>query len=101
MSTTFDVFPSTNIMPTFRQLLDRSTVELHRFLSSHKINSRPQIDVRIQRKDNDLPIPFDLNSQLSWPDETYAWFHIADIPGGTDASFFGQSMTSQWSAGRN
>lgn len=88
MSTTFEVFPSTESIPTFQQLLDRSTTELHRFLSSVNIDARPSIHVRVQSKDGDQPIPLDLQSRLTWPDDTYAWFHIVDVPGGTDAYFW-------------
>lgn len=88
MSTTFDVFPGTGSIPTFQQLLDRSTTELHRFLSSVDIDFRPPIHVRVQYKDGDQPVPIDLQSPLTWRDDTYAWFQVADVPGGTDAYFW-------------
>jgi hypothetical protein len=88
MSTTFNVFPSSELIPTFQQLLDRSTTELHRFLSSIDVDARPSIHVRVQNKEGDQAIPLDLHSPVTWPDETYAWFHVADIPGGTDAYFW-------------
>ena len=88
MSTTFDVYPSTSSIPTFRQLLDRSTTELHRFLASVDVDARPSIHVRVQYQDDDQPVPLDPQSPLTWPDDTYAWFHVANVPGGTDAYFW-------------
>lgn len=88
MSTTFDVFPATREFPSFQQLLDRSTVELHRFLASVDIAARPLIQVSIQNKSGNLAIPFDRHAPLTWPDETYAWFYVGEIPGGTDAYFW-------------
>jgi len=87
MSTTFEVYPKTKFIPTFQQLLERSITELHRFLKSVDIDSRASIQVRIQNKDGDQQVPFDLQSPATWPDDTYAWFKVANVLGGTDAYF--------------
>jgi hypothetical protein len=98
MSTTFDVYPGTRAIPTFQQLLDRSTAELHRFLASIGIDARPLIHVRVQTEGGDEPVPIDLHVPLTWHRESYAWFQVGDIPGGTDAYFWplDDLMISYW-----
>lgn len=87
MSTTFDVYPGAREIPSFQQLLDRSTAELHRFLASVGIDARPLIRASVQNKDRDELVPFDPHAPLMWSDKNYVWFYLADIPGGTDAYF--------------
>jgi hypothetical protein len=87
MSTTFDVYPRTTGLPTFVALLDRSTAELHGFLGSVGIRSCPPIRLRIQRCEDDSHVPFSLDDPAYWAEDTYAWFMVGDVPGGTDAYY--------------
>ena len=87
MSTTFEVYPKTRELPTFEGLLERSTGELHRFLNAIGVGVRPRIHVRLQRSLDHAHLPFSLRDPLRWGPETYAWFMVGDVPGGTDAYF--------------
>jgi hypothetical protein len=87
VSTTFDVYPGTRNLPTFRQLLQRSSMELHRFLESVGVAACPQIQGRLQRNTDHEPLTLDLEGPLPWDADTYAWFMVGDVPGGTDAYF--------------
>jgi hypothetical protein len=87
VSTTFQIYPSTPAIPSFRQLLDRSVVELHRFLQSVGLSSRPAVGVRVQQNANDRPVEIDLDGPLTWNDDEYAWFFVGEIAGGTDGYF--------------
>lgn len=87
MSTTFDVYPRKREHPTFAAILDRSTEELHRFLESVGVSSRPRIQVRLQRGDDDAHLPFNLSDEARWDTNVYAWFMVGDVSGGTDAYY--------------
>ena len=87
MSTTFDVYPKISKIPSFRELLDLSSVRLNEYLIDHGINAQPTINVALQSNRNHKPRPFDLNSPAMWSDSEYAWFYIESAPGGTDAYF--------------
>src|SRR5262249_44106569 len=62
-------------------------VELHRFLESVNIQERPPIHLRIQRCEIHSPVPFSLSGPARWGKDTYAWFMVGEVPGGTDAYF--------------
>src|SRR5437667_11107094 len=87
MSTTFEVYPRTKVVPTFAQLIERSTRELHRFLDDYAIAARPKIQLRLQACTDHAHIPFSLDGPARWSKETYAWFEVGDVPGGTDAYY--------------
>jgi len=87
VSTTFDVYPRTANLPTVNELLERSTRELHAFLEAFRIVARPEIQVRLQRRADHAPVAFDLRGPLRWDRDTYAWFEVGDVAGGTDACF--------------
>src|SRR4051812_7815405 len=86
MSTTFEVFPTTDRIPSFRQLLDVATVHLRDFLRSYGITQPAPLAVTLRRKEPDAPIlPFDPAGPAWWPDDCYAWFQVPGVAGGTDA----------------
>ena len=87
MSTTFEVYPRTRAVPTFGAIIDRSTAELHRFLDSIGIRSRPRIHLRLQARKEHAHLRFSLDDPAKWGEETYAWFMVGSVPGGTDAYF--------------
>jgi hypothetical protein len=87
MSTTFDVYPGMTDLPSFAAVIERSTSELHRFLGSVGIRARPPIHLRIQRCEDNSHVPYLLDSPAHWGKDTYAWFMVGDVPGGSDAYF--------------
>src|SRR5947209_8651687 len=78
MSTTFEVYPRTKALPTFGAIIDRSTMELHRFLESIGLRSRPRIHLRLQACKDHAHLPFSLDDPAKWDEERYAWFMVGD-----------------------
>src|SRR4051794_30719707 len=87
MSTTFEVYPRAKEMPSFATILERATNELHRFLGSVGLRSRPAIHMRLQRCADNAHLPFSPGDPARWDKDTYGWFMVGDVPGGTDAYF--------------
>lgn len=87
MSTTFEVYPKTSFIPSFQDILDLSTIKLHKFLEDFEINYKPQISVRLNSQESHEAQPLDLQASAKWDDSCYGWFHVPPIPGGTDAYF--------------
>ena len=87
MSTHFDVYPGESCLPTFKAILDRSTLELHRFLESVGVDARPHVHVRLQRHHDHVQLPFSLSDEAKWGKGVYAWFMVGATCGGTDANY--------------
>lgn len=98
MSTTFDVYPRSKQLPTFTELLEKSTAELHRFLASVGVEARPPIHLRLQRCEDHAHVPFSLMDKMSWADDVYAWFMVGNVAGGTDAYYDADAadIAEQW-----
>jgi len=73
MSTTFDIFPSIHRLPTFREVLDRTTYEYHGFLKSVGVDSKPIILINILTKEGNKVVPHNESDAFSWGDDCYAW----------------------------
>jgi hypothetical protein len=84
MSTTLEVYPKLSKIPSFRELLDLSSVRLGEYLSDQGISAHPIINVDLC---GDQSSPSDLDSPAMWSDVEYAWFYVKPAPGGTDAYF--------------
>jgi hypothetical protein len=86
MSTSFEVFPTTDSIPSFRQLLDVATAHLGEFLLEYGITQPALLAVTLRRVEPDGPIvPLDTDGPAWWPQDCYAWFHVPGVTGGTDA----------------
>jgi hypothetical protein len=86
MSTAFEVFPTTDHIPSFPELLDAATARLREFLRSYGILQPAPLAVTLRRKEPDAPIlPLDPTAPAWWPDDCYAWFQVRGVAGGTDA----------------
>jgi hypothetical protein len=85
MSTTLEVYPKISKIPSFRELLDLSSVRLSEYLIDYGIDAHPAINVDLPSGIDDEPRPFDLDSPAMWSE--YAWFYVKPVPGGTDAYF--------------
>ena len=86
MSTTFEVYPGVARIPTFSELLAAANRTLSSRLAS--IGTSAQLSVQLRTSNgNDLQ-SLDLDSPMTWNvDESYAWFAIPSVNGGTDAYF--------------
>src|SRR4051812_46835805 len=89
MSTTFDVYPSREEIPSFARLLEAANGHLSSFLQRYNIMQPVRLDVAMRPKDDDNhTLPFDRNGPAWWPDDQYAWFFVSGMGGGTDAYAF-------------
>jgi hypothetical protein len=85
MSMTFDVFPSSSTVPSFRQILELSTARLREFLHGRGFSINPAIEVILHTESPDATLPTNLDSPALWDEHHYAWFSVPPVPGGTDA----------------
>lgn len=88
MSTTFDVYPGSNDIPSFLELLCNTEYAVHNYLKSIGIDKSIKIGVEIKTNNEHIRKSFQLTDKMIWADSMYAWFFICDIPGGTDAYFY-------------
>ncbi len=88
MSTTFQVYPKTTYIPSFQELTEAATLRLRDFLHEFNIPGSPMIGVELHKKQPDSVQPLQLTSPTIWPDDSYAWFQVAPVLGGTDAYFW-------------
>lgn len=51
MSTTFDVFPGSNFIPTFNEIIGLANIKLREFLSNSGIFEEIWITVQLRKKD--------------------------------------------------
>lgn len=91
MSVTFSIFPLTENIPTFREVLDLSTNKLNKLLKDFQIDFDAKIEVRLLSKDDDEDQTIDLNSLAKWENDSYAWFSVSSIAGGIDSYFWNLS----------
>ncbi len=84
MSTTFDVYPSTAAIPTFGDLLDRANRRLDAYLKRAVIASRPALAVTLKSRNGRREHAIKPYDRVTWPGETYAWFHVPERPGGCE-----------------
>jgi hypothetical protein len=98
MSTTLDVYPRTAHIPLFKDVVQLASRNLHAFLHEFGIAGRPDITVEIRTKEPDEPQGIVLGAPATWPDETYAWFRVPPVWGGTDGYFwlFNESTRELW-----
>ncbi len=88
MSTTFEVYPGSEDIPSFSELLYHTEKEVNNYLRSMGVNRDLKVNVEIQSIKDHSKIPFQLTDRMIWDDSAYAWFYIKDIPGGTDTYFY-------------
>ena len=84
MSTTFDIYPSNDRIPTFDEVLKRTTSEYHDFLAEINIQCKPKILAKILNLESNIAKEYKLNDPFYWTDESYLWVQVEGISGGTD-----------------
>jgi hypothetical protein len=85
MSTTFEVYPSSLKPPSFRDVQELAQVELWRFLERRDLQSKPVIRAVVLQNETHEPRAFDPDGPAVWPQDSYAWFTVGHVVGGTDA----------------
>src|SRR4051794_25357854 len=88
MSTTFEVFPGSASVPSFAELISAGQAALGAFLLRRTGRTlAPELAVTLIHCKTDERRPVDPSAPAIWDSDTYAWFTIADVSGGTDAYF--------------
>jgi len=94
MSTSFAVFPTMDHIPSFRELLDVATDHLRAFLESYEITTSVRLAVTLHRLEPERPmVAFQMSDPAWWGKDSFAWFHVPGVEGGTDA--YARHMDSQ------
>ncbi|ABN53772.1 MAG TPA: hypothetical protein DEF39_00700 [Hungateiclostridium thermocellum] len=88
MSTTFDVYPGKEYIPSFAELLDISNKKVNDFLRNLGISKNITIDVEVHNNTGELQKKFNIHDKLIWNNESYAWFFIRGVNGGTDSYYY-------------
>ncbi len=84
MSTTFQVFPCVELIPSFNEILELATSHLNAFLETYGVKKKVTISAGLRSKENKI-LPIDLASAAWWEKKQYAWFTVPGVVGGTDA----------------
>ena len=87
MSTTFEVYPGINKMPSFCQVLELSNTRLKEFLTSIGINVDVAINVELRECHTNKLLDLDFEKPFIFEDNSYAWFTMGCEDGGCDAYF--------------
>jgi len=87
MSTTFYVYPGKQYMPTFRDLLSFSNQRIVDHLLHLGASTNFCLDVEIRDINTHSEADFNLDDKVIWNENTYAWFYIVGIAGGTDVYY--------------
>jgi hypothetical protein len=87
MSTTFDVLPGNDFIPTFQEVIDLANNRLKKYLSEQGVINEAKIMVQLRKNDENIIVESVLDNQIKWNEDFYAWFYIDGIPGGTDTYF--------------
>lgn len=87
MSTIFSVYPGKEYIPSFAELLDISDKRINTFLADLSGFKSIVLDVEIHKEIDHLPVSFNISDKLIWNDDSYAWFFIHGVYGGTDSYF--------------
>ncbi len=88
MSTSFDVYPGKHYIPSFAELLDISNQRINNFLINLGILRSIMVDVEVHNNKDYPLIKFNMNDKLIWNEDSYAWFFIPGVAGGTDCYYY-------------
>ncbi len=87
MTTTFEIYPRTQKIPDFGQVLKLTTSEVSRRLKRLQIHQDIRLFYAIRSAgENSVVVPSS-KDRFVWPDDTYLWIGIEGVDGGTDGYF--------------
>ncbi|WP_395316907.1 hypothetical protein [Variovorax sp. UC74_104] len=87
MSTTFEVYPRTQRVPTFGKLIELASIRLAEQLERRHIAAKPQLKVQVLRNRSHDEIAIALDAQMIWERDQYAWITVPGVLGGTDVDY--------------
>lgn len=88
MSTSLYVYPGKEYIPSFAELLDISNKRINAFLTNLGGVRSVIIDAEVHNNIDHSQIKFNINDKLIWKDDSYAWFFIRGVGGGTDSYYY-------------
>jgi hypothetical protein len=66
MSTTFQVYPQTSYIPSFKEALAISQQKLNGFIEDYSIKAPPPIAVQLRAKEPDTILPLQWEQSATW-----------------------------------
>lgn len=98
MSTTFDIFPGRRELPWFEHVRALAEEQLNAYLRSIGVRTFVGLGTEIRSNEPDRVVIASALGPMSWDDDCYAWFTVADRMGGADAYFWpiDESTTEYW-----
>lgn len=88
MSTTFEVYPSSKVIPSFLEVLYLTEQEVNKYLRSMNIDKDIRLSAGLQSIKTHAGKPVALTDKMIWDESMYAWFYMDKLPGGTDTYFY-------------
>ncbi|RYC52993.1 hypothetical protein [Flagellimonas olearia] len=85
MSTTIDIIPVDSIDISFGQVIETAEKHINDFLFSIGITQKIILKVNLYDNDERYVTNILPSDKFEWEDNTYAWFNIEGVIGGTDA----------------
>lgn len=98
MSTTFDVLPRKNYIPTFSEIIELANSYINTYLQNIGIIEPVSILVNLHKKDESNVREIMMHEKVQWDDDSYIWFYLEGKPGGTDVYFwsFDETELDMW-----
>ena len=87
MSTCFYVYPGIEYMPTFKELLNIASEKVNEILRNLNCKQSVIINVEVHKNIDHALQEFNLIDRLVWSDDSYAWFFVNGVAGGTDSYY--------------
>lgn len=87
MSTTFEIYPTCTLLPTFKEVRELILNRLDHVWERYGLNHRPVLEITlINSETNDRTKP-ELSLPAKWEENHYLWISFEGIGGGTDGYF--------------
>lgn len=82
MSTTFDIIPASRANVKFGEVLELAQGHVNTFLADFEIEKQVELQAELIGETDRRDAAFD--EVFEWPQKTYAWISVSNVPGGTD-----------------
>lgn len=87
MSTTFEVHPGSEFIPSFRQVCDLASRNCRLFFAEVGLDCHVPFEVQVRTATGGR-VAFSLDDPTSWADDEYGLFYVPGVDGCTDVTFW-------------
>jgi len=87
MSMTFQVLPSNKNIPHYKEILELANLFVNNYLLKIGVNKNIALDVNVYNIKTSKSKIFTIEDAVVTDEESYAWFSVNNISGGTDCYF--------------